>query len=661
MANPFGGFTVTSPLSSLSHDVQHDLCSNCIRDCFGPTCQTVADCLLSKGPSTLAQLISTIRSHCKRNINAERLKLVKGLGPLKRGRHPVRLNLARGSEEHGFIVEASVVRAALIVLIQHSLVTVKTLKSETDGEAGHANANANANGVEHENSNDVNLKYKYALDYDRATLIQRYPRYVQYAKRVYQEVGAAIVEEILIKGRMATKEVILVTVDFLQRQREDQEEAGEGEGEGAGAGAEAGSSADKAKENPVKEEAMEGDVDTEEYSDKNKELILNVASSLKAMVQDGYIELVQPVSTKAKDITSSLGQGQVPGQSQSPQQRKQQHPHFVTTEETINAVLGRSEFQKFFHPGAVWRVNVQMFHASMRAMYLGQLVSERYSQVKFSGAIVSAALKYVAAKQYSLTHNPIYASEEERLKAMENKTTFTPNDILNFLPPVVRAEMNNRAGGACTNLSAALTEMSKFVYPPVIEEIEHGQGHSEGGIFEVTTRQLLSYLKGRIVHQVVKDHFGDVGARICSILEARGHLEADAVADNAMVPAKDAREMLHQLYKANYISMLYLQQSSKQHNPATAMYLWCVEKKSLHKTIQKNITRALVNLRLRRQHEVEQGKDWIERAKLAGDMDENESAIDKLNYNKFCRGLERIDNSCLQLDETLLIVKDFDF
>ena len=117
--------------------------------------------------------------------------------------------------------------------------------------------------------------------------------------------------------------------------------------------------------------------------------------------------------------------------------------------------------------------------------------------------------------------------------------------------------------------------------------------------------------------------------------------------------------MLHSLYKANYISMLYLQQS-KQHNPANAMYLWCVEKKRLHHTIQKNVTKALVNLRLRRQHEVEEGKDWIERAKLAGDTDENDSAIDKINYNKFCRGLERIDNASLQLDETLMIMKDFE-
>ena len=113
------------------------------------------------------------------------------------------------------------------------------------------------------------------------------------------------------------------------------------------------------------------------------------------------------------------------------------------------------------------------------------------------------------------------------------------------------------------------------------------------------------------------------------------------------------------MYKAKYIEMLYLQQS-KQHNPGTAIYLWHVDRKRLTHTIVQHLCRALVNLRMRRQHEMQLGKDWIERAKEAGDMEENETKLDKENYQKFCQGLERIDNACLQLDETLMGLKDFE-
>lgn len=46
--NAFGGFTTSSPISSIPHNSCHDLASNCIRDYFGPTVQTVFDYLLSK-------------------------------------------------------------------------------------------------------------------------------------------------------------------------------------------------------------------------------------------------------------------------------------------------------------------------------------------------------------------------------------------------------------------------------------------------------------------------------------------------------------------------------------------------------------------------------------------------------------------------------------
>lgn len=75
--------------------------------------------------------------------------------------------------------------------------------------------------------------------------------------------------------------------------------------------------------------------------------------------------------------------------------------------------------------------------------------------------------------------------------------------------------------------------------------------------------------------------------------------------------------------------------------------------------VSDNACTALLNCRLRRQHQVEIGKNWIERAQEAGDMDENDHEADKLNHRKFCLGLERLYNSCLQLDETLMVIEDF--
>jgi DNA-directed RNA polymerase III subunit RPC3 len=75
----------------------------------------------------------------------------------------------------------------------------------------------------------------------------------------------------------------------------------------------------------------------------------------------------------------------------------------------------------------------------------------------------------------------------------------------------------------------------------------------------------------------------------------------------------------------------------------------------MSKTVINNICTAILNLRLRRQHEVEVGKTWMDRASAT---DENESEEEKLKYQAFCKGLERLDSACLQLDETLMVLKD---
>lgn len=195
------------------------------------------------------------------------------------------------------------------------------------------------------------------------------------------------------------------------------------------------------------------------------------------------------------------------------------------------------------------------------------------------------------------------------------------------------------------------------------------------------------------------DSHGEVAARIITILTLNGHLESDSIADAAMVPAKDSREVrsiciifygfqlplilfcfafadmgfppvfftatinvtsfkiLHRLYRSRYIDLFTLN-TSRQHNPSNMIYLWNVDHARILRNVTDDVCRAILNLRLRRQHEIEMGRNWIERAQ-EGEVDENDHEADKLNHQKFCLGLERLYNATLQLDETLMVLKDF--
>lgn len=122
-----------------------------------------------------------------------------------------------------------------------------------------------------------------------------------------------------------------------------------------------------------------------------------------------------------------------------------------------------------------------------------------------------------------------------------------------------------------------------------------------------------------------------------------------------MVPAKDTREALHRLYRETYIDLFNINQG-KQHNPSSMIYLWGISRARCTRNVADNVCTALCNIRLRRQHEMEVGNVWVERAKDPGAPDENENEADKLMYSKFCQGLERLDAAAIQLDETLMVL-----
>ena len=217
-----------------------------------------------------------------------------------------------------------------------------------------------------------------------------------------------------------------------------------------------------------------------------------------------------------------------------------------------------------------------MFHHTMRALCLGRLVSERYGdKVQFAGSFVTAALKVTANKEHASSSygDNIILSEEDRQKLQEEKGVFTPDDLLDYLPPKILHELKNKAGGARSNISSSLVALSSFGWPQVLMEVEEARAHPLGLKFEITTRQLVSHLRGRALNQFVTDDQGQHAARVCAILETRGYMESEALADCAMVPIQDAREITHLLYRADYISLLNLQ-LTKQHNTGTAIYLW---------------------------------------------------------------------------------------
>lgn len=617
-------------------------------------------------------------------------------GPAERHYHggKVNMNKARGPESAGFVTDASHVRAALIVLLHHSLIKVSG-----GGRKYPNNKDAEKEIKQKPDPTSPQTHYTYTFLHEKARLLPRYPRYVQHAQNVIDDNAAQIVECLLFKGRMRSEDAILSAWESAKSKLQLDENDGD----------------------IVDDNNNEGD------NEKNNKVLKDIGESFKKLAEAGYIEIVKPIANnddlddlqnqKEKDDGILGGEfefgmdedGTIIGEKKNKKKRPRSassgdekdtlkkrkvgfHPDngkgssmkddnrddsYGSTEPHHPEILSLLSSQRKLIPcGSVYRVNTSMFHTSLRAAALSRLVSEMYpddsaksaennghsdtNSMKHVGDVVNAALTFAARQE----HAPlelilgVEESEEERHNRMAEWGTFSPQDIVMYLPTEVTKSLKSQVGGLNQNLSILLVKMSKLHYPPIILEVEDAMGHPKGGKFEICTRQLLQRMRHRIQHRVITTHHGLVAARIVSVLQMKGHCESDVVAEEAMVPAKEAREIMHRLHRDKYLN-LFDMHMTKTHNTGTAIFLWDVIPSRLLKTVVNNICTALLNLRLRRQHEVEVGKEWMDRAKDAGATEENVHEEDKKKYHAFCKGLERLDCACLQLDETLMVLKDF--
>lgn len=494
MANPFGGFVHTSPLSSLPHDATLTLASNCIRDTFGPTVQTVADCLQTRGgASTLAQIVAAIRGTCRRVWNEERERLVARVVVVA-GDNKYKLHRARGPATSGYVVEVEPIRQALLILIQHSLVSVDITRGQ---------------------------KPTYRFLAHRARLLPRYPRYIEYGKKALDETAAALLEELLIHGRLLTVDAIVATVSRLH------------------------------------ESSAAAAVKSEKYT-----LRQAVVESFHRLVLGAFIEKVPPLKKRGDDKEYEF-EGDENNSNEKTIKVEEQDSTTKSKDgddPAVLALLNQAPYRTVLSQNTCWRVNLDIFHQTSRAFNLGRLVAERFGhKVQSCGSMITAALRLSAHKKYVDRVN------------YEEQEAFTPDEIVNYLPRPVQQALEKKPGGILKSLSRALVEISHFTHPNVLEEVEEATAHPKGGKFAIATRQLVDHLRDRIYHQVspfrgeidgfsysccisrcrglsritqvVLDSHGEVAARICSILTEKGYLESDVIAEMAMVPAKDTREV----------------------------------------------------------------------------------------------------------------------
>jgi DNA-directed RNA polymerase III subunit RPC3 len=180
-----------------------------------------------------------------------------------------------------------------------------------------------------------------------------------------------------------------------------------------------------------------------------------------------------------------------------------------------------------------------------------------HAPIQSAGSLVTAALCY----QSHIKHGS--KTKADPVVTAADMTVFFTEDIVKYLPKPVLQLLEKKVGGMSVNLSKSWQELSERRNPEVVRRIGDNR-------YEIALSSLKSYLHDRIFYQIVHDRHGEVAARVLSIINSKGWLESETLAERAMVPAKDTREVLHHLYRSRYIDLFHLS-TSRQYNPSKIM------------------------------------------------------------------------------------------
>ena len=623
------------------------------------------------------------------------------------------------------------IRAALICLIQHSIVTVVVTKKKNS-------TNTNATSIQKKrrigssSPRELSVTYGYRFNADRARYLQRYGRYVEFVRSQSKmldssvnntsssiqlaegtSMSATIIHLLLVRGKATTVDIVLDTIRALWPPEDHDEDEDDDDGEFGDSEQtqKSRSSTNKADEiitdekiecvmkclhrlargvhfiervRPIRNRSSSGfnyEDDEEESEDEDPD-------EGEYEFDEGSGIVLPPPKKKPKRDPSALFVDQDYDKKNEVEDRQDEEDHMTDRSTVLAWIRSRSNKSSdgvdndstvILPPNEVWRVNIPIIQDQICANKLGVLAFRRHSsKSKHTHWLVMAALRYVSHKKHAAAAAAeviIDDGDDDTMMPVVDETSydaaqpiilqsdiFTSSELVKYLPTTVKEDFKQRPGGFLHNLENQLNVLCDVQNPRVFGRMT-SSGGGDGGAssrFFVRTRDMVNFLHDCQRHQFIKSNLGNDAARTISILKEHSFLESDLVAEKAMMPPKEARDVLHDLFRRGYINLLNLNQG-KQYNTSSSIYLWEYNCPKLQRKISDEVCTALLNMRLRRQHEICRGAQFMDRAATvaANSLGENEHKEDQEERRRFAVGLQRIDNAILSLDELSMTLLDF--
>ncbi|XP_061462884.1 DNA-directed RNA polymerase III subunit RPC3 isoform X2 [Rhineura floridana] len=198
-------------------------------------------------------------------------------------------------------------------------------------------------------------------------------------------------------------------------------------------------------------------------------------------------------------------------------------------------------------------------------------------------------------------------------------------------------------------------------------------GESGGGMYVINLHKALASLATATLESIVQERFGSRCARIFRLLLRKKHLEQKQIEDFAMVPAKEAKEMMYKMLSANIVALQEIPKTP-DHAPSRTFYLYTVNTLSSARMLLHRCYKSVANLIERRLHETKENRRLLEKSQrveaiLASmqatgaeeaqlqEIEEMITAPERQQLETLKHNVNKIDASENQVDETIFILE----
>ncbi|KAI0217131.1 DNA-directed RNA polymerase III subunit RPC3 [Lamellibrachia satsuma] len=187
-------------------------------------------------------------------------------------------------------------------------------------------------------------------------------------------------------------------------------------------------------------------------------------------------------------------------------------------------------------------------------------------------------------------------------------------------------------------------------------------------------RALTTLCKAHI-ESVVRERFGSKYFRIFKLLMLKKQLEQKQIEEFAMIPAKEAKDMLYRMFGEQFVTITEVPRTP-DHAPSRTFFLFSVNLSYVARMLIEQSYKAMFNLIMRREHETKENKRLLDKQQRVeaiaasleqsgadpsqrAEVEEMITPSERAQLARVKHITNKLEQSELQLEETIFVLQTY--